>query len=217
MEVGIWPEYEPFKLTDDRMWMADRSAAGIAKQGAKTAANVGASEQQGANQIGSSLIPGLEREAQNPAGYSPTDLNSMLVANQSGAGGANSAVAGEAGLAGARTRNAGGYTAALDEASRQKGKQESMGNLDIASKNAGLKNQQQQFAQGQLSGLYGTDTNAMLKAMGLVPEDITAAAKADSTGWVQNLTGIMDALGNMAKGAGSVMSGMKSGGGGGGG
>ena len=57
----------------------------------------------------------------------------------------------------------------------------------------------------------------MLKAMGLVPEDITAAAKADSTGWVQNLTGIMDALGNMAKGAGSVMSGMKSGGGGGGG
>lgn len=177
--------------------LCDRAAAGIAKQGAKTAGNVGASEQQSANQIGGSLIPGLEREAQNPTGYTPTDLNSMQVASQSGAGGANSGIVGEANLRGARTRNAGGYTAALDEAARQKQKALSTGNLDVAAKNAGLKQQQQQFAQKSLEGLYGTNTDAMLKAMGLVPQDINAAANADKTGWVQDLSQIMTAVGSL--------------------
>ena len=203
IETGAILHEDSFEYVGPLM-LCDRSAAGAAAGAAKTAKNVGASEQTSANQIGGSLIPGLEREAEHPAGYSPTDLNSMLVANQSGAGGANSAVTGEAGLGAARTRNASGYTAALDEASRQKGKQESMGNLDIASKNAGLKNEQQQFAQKSLQGLYGTDTSAMLEAMGLVPKDITAQAAADSTGWVQDLTGIMKGLGSLAQGAGSM-------------
>lgn len=190
--------------------LCDRGAAGQAKQGAKTAAGVGAAEQTNANQIGSSLIPGLERQAQNPVGYSPTDLNSQLVASQSGAGGANSAIAGEAGLAGARTRNGSGFTAALDESSRNKGRQESMGNLNIASKNAGLKQEQQQSAQQQLGGLYGTDTSAMLKAMGLVPQDVDAEANADKTGWVQNFSQIMSSLGAAGGGAGAVMKGMNS-------
>ena len=203
IETGAILHEDSFEYVGPLM-LCDRSAAGAAAGAAKTAKNVGATEQTNANQIGNSVIPGLEREAQNPAGYSPTDLNSMLVANQSGAGGANSAVTGEAGLAGARTRNGGGYTAALDEASRQKGKQESMGNLDIASKNAGLKNEQQQFAQKSLQGLYGTDTDAMLKAMGLVPQDIQAQAAADKTGWVQDLSGIMSSLGQLGGGAAAM-------------
>jgi hypothetical protein len=208
METGAVLHEESFSY-EGPLALCDRSAQGQAKQGARTAAGVGAAEQTNANQIGSNLIPGLEREAQNPVGYSPTDLNSQLVASQSGAGGANAGVMGEAKLAGARTRNAGGYTAALDEASRNKGRQESQGSLNIASNNAGLKQKQQQFAQGQLSGLYGTDTNAMLKAMGLVPEDVNAEANAGKSGWLQDFTGIMSALGGAAQGAGSIMNGMK--------
>ena len=79
-----------------------------------------------------------------------------------------------------------------------------MGNLDIASKNAGLKNEQQQFAQKSLQGLYGTDTDAMLKAMGLVPQDIQAQAAADKTGWVQDLSGIMSSLGQLGGGAAAM-------------
>lgn len=177
--------------------LCDRGVAGAAKRAATNSANVGTREGANANQVGSSLIPGLESEANNPTGYTPQEENNMLVAGEQGAGGANSGITGQANLTAARTRNAGGYGAALDEAARIKGRQLSQNALDVKNKSAELAQEKQGNAQKALAGIYGTDTDAMLKAMGLVPEDVNAAANADKTGWVQDVAQLGSMIGGL--------------------
>lgn len=197
-ELGEIAEYVPQALADmfGPVALCDRSAAKMGKSAGKTAANVGAQEGASANQIASGLIPGLESEATNPTGFTPTEMNNELVAGEQGAGGANSGITGQANLTAGRTRNAGGYGAALDEAARIKGRQLSQNSLNVQNESDKLAQEKQKNAQGALAGLYGTDTKAMLDAMGLVPSDVNAAANADKTGWVQDVTD----LGNMLSG-----------------
>lgn len=187
--------------------LCDRSLNSRAKTASDTATATGANLGSTASQIGSSVIPGLEQQAANPTGYTPVQKGAQLVAGEQGAGGANAGITGEANLEAARTRNAGGFGGALDEAARVKGRQLSQNALGVENKSADLAQKKQQFAQGELSGLYGMDTNASLKAMGLVPEDIKAGAAADSTGWVQNFADIMKSLkaggGGMPAGGGT--------------
>jgi hypothetical protein len=64
----------------------------------------------------------------------------------------------------------------------------------VQNKNAGVKQQQQKFAQGQLTGMVGQDSNSMLKAMGIQNEDLGTAVGADKTGWLQNFTDVMNAI-----------------------
>ena len=66
--------------------------------------------------------------------------------------------------------------------------------LDIATKNAMLQQQQRASALKQLEGLYGTNVGAQLKAQSLVPEDIDAWAKANQTGWLQNVDATIQAI-----------------------
>lgn len=179
---------------------------------AKTAANQGSTAYNTAsasanqyndagNQISSSLIPGLEREANNPEGFTPEEMNNQLVAGEQGAGGANAGIVGQANLNAARSRNSSGETAALDEAARDKTKQLSENALNIQDKSDELGEKKQMAAQSELGGLYGTDVEANLKAQGLMPEDVNAEANADkaeaeggSTGWFQNMTSMITAL-----------------------
>lgn len=176
-------------------WMlCDRSLAKKAGQAADTAKAVGSSEGANAAEVGANLIPGLESEAKTPQGYTPVEMSHQLVAGEQGAGGATSGITGEGKLTAMRTRNAAGVPAALDEAERIKGRQLSQNALDVANKSADLGQKKQMFAQGELGNIYGLDKNAMLRAMGLVPEDVNAAANAEKTGWVQNFTDIMKSL-----------------------
>jgi len=171
-----------------------RDAANQAKGAFNQTTGTANSELNNANQIGDSLIPGLEREAQNPEGFTPEQENNQLVAAQQGAGGTNSAIAGEASSRLARTRNSAGYSNALDQAARDKTQQNSDAALNIKNQSARLGLQRQSQAQGELGELYGTDTNAGLKAESLLPEDIDAEAKAGSTGWFQNMTQLIASL-----------------------
>lgn len=179
----------------------DRSLAKTAKQATTTAASTGGQKGAEANQIGASLIPGFESEANNPTGFTPTQQNNMLVASEQGAGGANAGITGQANLTAGRTRNAGGYAAALDEAARQKGRTLSQNALNVQNENAQLQQNKQQFAQRALQGLYGTDTSAMMESMGLVPKDVEAGAEANRSGWMQDLTGLLGSLGSLGSGA----------------
>lgn len=185
----------------------DRAIQGAAKKNAGTAGDVATGYGSTAAGIGSSLIPGLEREATNPTGFTPVQKNNMLVASQEGVGGANSGIVGQGNLAAARTRNAGGFTRALDEAARQKGRQLSTNALGVQNEDARVALQRQQDAQHQLSGLYGTSTADQLRAMGLQDEDLKTALDAGKSGWLQQGESVINTLTGAAKAGAGIAGG----------
>lgn len=193
METMQWVSVESYEY-EGPLALCDRSLQKTAQQGATTASTTGGNYGAAAGQIGGNIVPFLEGQVNNPTGFSSTDMNNMLVANQQGAGGATSGITGQANLQAARTRNAGGFTSALDQAARDRTMAQSQGALQVQNENANLKQKKQMEASQQLGGLYGTDVSAQLRAMGLLPEDVNAGANAGRSGWLQDTTGILGAL-----------------------
>lgn len=169
------------------------AGAKTALNAAKTAGDVGAGYGADASTINSQLLPFFTRELNNPMGYSQQQKGSMLAASEAGGGGATAGLTTEANLASARNRNSGGFSGALDEAARERQKALSANSLGIENKNADLQQQQQQSAASGLSNMYGQDTEAQLRAMGLIPQDINAGANATSAtpGWMSGLKDLM--------------------------
>ena len=182
----------------------DKKARGQGLGAAQTASGTAAGYGGQAANVSSTLVPELTQEAKNPTGINPTDLNAMQVASQQGAGGAAGSLVGEATTRAARSRNTGALAGSLDEIARAKTRAASGGNLAIQNMNTQEKLNQQQAGLKGLEGVYGTDVGAQLKAQGLVPEDLTAVAKADESGWQQDLQGWLKALGGAAQGAGAL-------------
>lgn len=179
----------------------DRGAVDTAKQQGKQAGGVASTAGSSAATDLTSFRPTLQREALGEGGFSPTDLNNMLVSSQESVGGGNAALTGEGKLAALRTRTAGGLAPALDEAARMKGRQLSTNALGVQDANARLKAQQQSQALSQLQGLYGTDTSNQLKAMGLQSEDLQDQLRAGQQGWLQNTEGVLGTIGGLGKDA----------------
>jgi hypothetical protein len=169
----------------------------IGKNAANTASNVGAGYGADASTVNSQLLPFLTRELNNPMGYSQQQKGAMLGGAEAGAGGVAAGLNTEADLAAARNRNSGSFSGALDEAARDRGKTLSGISSGIEAKNADLQQQQQQSAASGLTNLYGMDTNAQLKSMGLVPQDINAANAANMAPW-ENLTKLITGTGQAA-------------------
>ncbi len=170
---------------------------------ATTAGNVGAGYGAGAAGVNSQLLPFLTRELSNPQGFSQQQQGSMLGAAEGGADGSTAGLTTEANLATARDRNSGGFSGALDEAARQKDKALAGISEGIAAKNATLQQDQQQSAASGLANQEGMDQSAQLKAMGLVPEDLTAQSGLNKTsGWANELAPIIGAAGGAASLAG---------------
>lgn len=183
----------------DAVALFDRKVQKTASNNSATATGQGNQNQAKANQVYSSVVPGLEQQANNPQGYGPTDINNMLVASQEGVGGAGAATTGAAKLASLRTRNAGGFAPALDEAARQRAQVLSSNALGVQNADAELKQQQKARAQQQLLGLYGTNTNAALGQMGLANQDLNTELTAGRQGWLQNLEGGLNTLGGLGR------------------
>jgi hypothetical protein len=171
-----------------------KKATGAAQTAAGTAAKTGADYGGTAADIGGMLVPQLKADVTNAPGLGTGTTNAMLVQGLEGAGGAASGIVGQEGLRAARSRNVGGSAGVLDEAAREKMRTSAGVGLDVATKNAMVQQQQRASALKQLEGLYGTDVGAQLKAQSLVPEDIDAWAKANQTGWVQNVDQTIAAL-----------------------
>ena len=187
--------------------LADRAVQGEAQQAQKTAGQTAAGYGQTAGQIGSNIIPTLERDVNNAPGFSPTQTNAMLVAGEQGAGGATGAVVGQAGLNALRTRNTGATSSVLDDAMQRKAQILSQNALGVQGKNAEL--QQQQRAQGLagLEGLYGTDVGAQLKSMGIQNQDINTQLQAGQEGWLQQGEGVLNSLSGAAKAGAGIAGG----------
>ena len=153
------------------------------------AATTGAGYGSDASAINSQLLPFLTRQLNSPQGFTQQQTGSMLNQAEAGAGGSTAGLTTEANLANARNRNSGGMPGALDEMARDKDKAISGVSSGIASKDAMLQQQQKQSAASGLGQMYGQDTSAQLKAMGLIPDDVNAATKAYGTGdWASDLT-----------------------------
>lgn len=147
-----------------------------------------------ANDLYSKLFPILQGEATNPQGYSPKDVSAMNTASQQSIGGSTAGAVGEGNLAAARTRNAGAFAPALDEAARSGTRQLSENALGIQQKNADLKQKQQQAGIAGLGGLYGQNSDELLKALGLGNEATNTAIKSGQSGWFQNMLAAINAL-----------------------
>lgn len=182
-----------------------RAAQAQAKSAYNTAQDTAGKASATADQISSSLIPGLENDVNNPTGYTPEEMNNQLVAGEQGAGGANAGIVGQANLGVARTHNSAGYSNALDEAARDKTRQLSENALNVQNKSADLAQQKRMGAQKELGSLYGTDTNANLDAQGLATKDIGEEVEAGKSGWLQNMEQLITTL----SGAGTAAAGVK--------
>jgi len=182
----------------------DRGAVKAAKTQGTQAGDLAGQTGQTATQEGGVLRNKLEQQSQNPTGYAPTDLNNMLVAQQESAGGSNASLSGEGKLASIRTRNAGGFAPALDEAARAKARTLASGALGVQNQNANLKQEQQRQALQQLQGLYGTDTSNQLREMGLQGQDLQNELAAGRQGWLQNTEGVLNTAANLGSAAAGV-------------
>jgi hypothetical protein len=181
----------------------------IAQNAATTAGNTAAGLGAGASSIGSSMVPYLNRQMQNPSGYSQQDIGSMLSSGLAGAGGATSGIYGAAGKGASAMRNPMGFSGALDAAAQSRNQAAAGTSEGISAQNANVKLQQQQQASSELGKMYGTDVSGQNDAAGQVAKD---AQIANSMSPLNQVMGIMGQLGGMAGGAGSILSGLNGGG-----
>ena len=199
IETGKLLSHDGESFVDSFPIRCDRSVQKTAGQNATTANQTGAGFGSVASGIGSSIIPGLERQATNPTGFDPITQNRMLVASQEGAGGANAAITGEGRLAALRSRTAGGFAPALAEAARAKGRTLATGALDVQLENAKLAQEKQRQAQAQLGGMYQGLNADQLKAMGISNEDLQTKLAAGQQGWLQQGEGLLGSIANAYK------------------
>lgn len=200
IETGKLLSHDGESFEEPQM-LFDRGAVQSAKNQGNTAGEFAQNQGAQANILSSNLVPGLIRQANNPYGFTAQQKNNMLTQGAEAVGGANATATGEGRLQALRSRTAGGYAPALDEAAREKGRQLSGINLDVANRDAMLANQRQLQAQQMLQGLYGTDTSNMLRAMGVQQGDLANQLQAGRQGWLQNTEGVLNTISNMGKSA----------------
>lgn len=99
------------------------------------------------------------------------------------AGGSNAAAVGQGQLQAARTRNAGGSSAAIPDATRGAGESLSKNLLGIRTANAQLKQHQRDTAQSGLEGLFGTNVGGANAAQGNVAPLVNANSQAEQNSW----------------------------------
>lgn len=157
---------------------------------------------QNAQNLYSQLLPQLQQEVNDPQGFGKAGLAAMNTANQQSIGGATAGAVGDAGLTAARTRNAGGASAAEDEAVRSGQRQLSQNATNIQGENAQLQQAQKQAGLQGLSGLYGKNTSDALSALGLENQSTNALTNAQGQGWFQQMLALRNAMNQGGGGGG---------------
>lgn len=147
--------------------------------------NAGALDAQNA------VVPALKQEITNPQGFSQPGMIAMNTANEQGVGGATAGAVGQGNLEAARTRNAGGFQAANDEAARSGQRQVSQNAVDIQGENEAQRQKNQQAGIAGEENMYNTDTGATLGALGLSNSALAGASNssqansAAAMGWTK--------------------------------
>ena len=186
----------------DRQWYwydgpiarCDRAAQGQASRAAGTAESVAGQEQNAAQQAQNQLFPFYRGEMLAQHLFQPGQTQTLLNAAEAPLAASAATAQGQAASQAARTRNAAGFSSALDQAARDRNAALGQAGENIAAEDIrGAKALNQAGAEG-MSGLFKTDTGAMLTAMGQVPEDINAEVNAGKSGWFQNTLSTLNAL-----------------------
>ena len=165
----------------------DRAAQNEAGQAAGTAGTTAAGYGANAANANAALVPFYRQEMQAQHLFNPAQTSELLNAAESPLAAGAATDYGRAQSEAARTRNTSGFSGALDEAARQRNQALGQANLGIGEADVmGAKELNQEGAAG-MQGLYGTDVNAQLKAMGIQNEDINTEIQAGKSGWFQNL------------------------------
>ena len=157
-----------------------------------------------ASGIGSNLTPFLTQEMLHPTGIGQQGLSAETAAATGGAGGSLSAFQGGMAQRAGASRNAGGFQAGMDEASRNASKAAADSSEGITAGNEQLKQQQTQEGAAGLGKLYGTDTSAMTDTMGQESKDLQTELQAQQAGpaWMGTAKGLMGLAGGAASLAG---------------
>lgn len=171
-----------------------RAAQSQANNAATQAGNTAGEFQTSAQSENQSLTPFLQRELGTEHEFSPDQLNQLLTAAGAGTGGATGSLTSQAELEQARTRNSASNAPVLDAVARSAQQQMAKTSEGVAAQDVEGAKQLNQEAAGGLEKMYGVNTDAALKAMGLQNQDIQTEIDASKTGWMQNLTGLLGAL-----------------------
>lgn len=102
----------------------------------------------------STINPIYSSLAAGTTGYTPTEKANQLTASSQSLGGGVAGAVGQGGLQAARTGNAGGSTAALDDAARTAGVQQGSNALDVQNASDALATQNQRVGLAGESGIY---------------------------------------------------------------
>lgn len=172
----------------------DRAAQGQAQSAANNASNTATSEGSQASEDSAALTPFYRQEMNAQHLFNPEQTNELLNYAEGPAAGSAATAAGKAGSEAARTRNTSGFSSALDEAARNRNQTVGTASEGIGAEDVmGAKELNQEGAKG-ISGMYGVDTDAMLKAMGIQTGDINSEVTAGNSGWYQNMNATIAAL-----------------------
>src|ERR1035437_5901087 len=176
----------------------DRAAQAQAKSLIGQESNLAATEGAQAQQDRAQVMPFFTQEMKAEHGFTPGQSQELLTSEMSGLGGAAADTAEKARLQTARTRNASGFTKALDESARDRNKTMAGGAEAVASadvQGALAKNQAGALGLGDLNK---TELSAQEKAMGLEDQSIQTELQAGQSGWLQQAGPYIQMAGNSA-------------------
>jgi len=208
IETGKLLEEESYEYFGD-VALCDRALSSQAQDTAKTAGTAAGQGGAVAGGIGANLIPYYTQQMQHPQGESQRDIGAQVTARLAGTGGATAGLYGAANKMGATTRNPMGFSSALDAASRNAAKGNAAAGEDVAAENAKVKLGQQADASKGLAGLYGVNLESQEKNLSNRNDAIANAIKAQTVGWLQDQNQTLEAFGDLASGAGKLISGAK--------
>lgn len=180
----------------------DRAAVNTAKSNVSQDKSIAGQAGNEAGQDRGLLSAAYRNDINNPTGYTANQENQQLTAAEAGGGGGGAT--GTALLEANRTHNTGNTSNILDQIARTRMQGNAKASEGIAANSANLAQAKRASALQGVQGMYGTDTSAQLKAMGLSDEALNTQLKAGQQGWLQNAEGVVDTAANAAKGAASL-------------
>jgi hypothetical protein len=169
------------------------SGSGVEKN---ALANSGTAAGQATNAY-NTVNPIYSKLATGTVGYSPTQKANELTASSQSLGGGLAADVGAGGLLAARTGNAGGATAALDDAARNAASTQSSQALDVQNRSNDLATENQRVG---LSGLNSIYNDANSTGVGYL-NTANSAAQAEANRKMGYIRMGLDAVGAAAGGA----------------
>jgi hypothetical protein len=147
---------------------------GMSSSGVKSdaLANYGTNSSTAAGAL-STINPIYSQMAQGNMGLTPRQKSDALTASSGSLGGGVAGAVGEGGLLAARTGNAGGATAALDDAARTAGVTQSQNALGVQNQSDAIARQNQQTGLSGLNSIYSgsnQQADASLNTANNVPQ-----------------------------------------------